>query len=60
MGNRIAANVVMLGALVSLTKVVSLEAMKSAVEARWPRFTELNLKALEKGYELGRQLLGEQ
>jgi 2-oxoglutarate ferredoxin oxidoreductase subunit gamma len=60
LGNRIAANVVMLGAIVSLTKAVSLKAMKSAVEARWPRFTGLNLKALEKGYELGRQLLGEQ
>ena len=51
---------VMLGAIVSLTKVVSMEAMKSAVEARWPRFSELNLKALEKGFEVGRQLLGEQ
>lgn len=53
LGNRIVANVVMLGAITALTRVVSVEAMKKAVEARWPRFTELNLKALEKGVELG-------
>ncbi len=60
LGNRIVANVVMLGAIVSLTKVVSVEAMKNAVEARWPRFSELNLKALEKGIEMGRQALEDQ
>jgi len=53
LGNRIIANVVLLGAITSLTKVVSVEAIKKAVEARWPKFTELNLKALEKGIELG-------
>lgn len=57
LGNRIVANVVMLGSVVSLTRMVSEEAMKKAVEARWPRFSELNLKALKKGMALGRQLL---
>ncbi len=57
LGNRIIANVVMLGAIVALTKVLSVEAMKKAVEARWPRYSELNLKALEKGIEIGSYLL---
>ena len=57
LGNKIVANVVILGSLVSLTKVVSEEAMKRAVETRWPRFTELNLKAFETGLKLGHQLI---
>jgi len=57
LGNRIAANVVMLGAIVALTQVVSVEAMKKAVKARWPRYSDLNLKALERGIELGSHLL---
>ena len=55
LGNRIVANVVMLGALTELTNVVSVEAMKKAVKSRWPKYSELNLKALEKGIELGRE-----
>lgn len=54
LGNRIVANVVMLGAITGLTGIVSVEAMEKAVRARWPRFSELNLKALEKGLELCR------
>jgi len=52
LGNRIVANVVMLGAVTGLTQVVSVEAMEKAVKARWPKYSELNLKALEKGIEL--------
>jgi 2-oxoglutarate ferredoxin oxidoreductase subunit gamma len=58
LGNRIVANVVMLGVVAAVTKIVSVGAMKKAVEARWPRFSELNLKALERGIEMGLQLLG--
>lgn len=57
LGNRIVANVVMLGAIVAVANLVSVEAMKKAVKARWPRYSELNLKALEKGIELGNYLL---
>ncbi len=56
LGNRIVANVVMLGVVTAVTKIVSVGAMKKAVEARWPRFSELNLKAFERGIEMGLQL----
>jgi len=54
LGNRIIANVVMLGFLTAITKVVSVEAMKKTIPASVPeRFIELNIKAFEKGYEHG-------
>lgn len=56
LGNRVVANVVMLGALIALTQAVSAEAMKETVRARWPKFAEINLRALEKGMEKGREL----
>jgi len=57
LGNRIVANVVMLGALTAITQIASVEAMKKAIKATWPRFAELNIKALEKGIETSRELL---
>ncbi|MBL7149176.1 MAG: 2-oxoacid:acceptor oxidoreductase family protein [Candidatus Cloacimonetes bacterium] len=52
LGYRITANVVMMGFFTSITKVVSLEAMKKSVPESVPsRFVELNLKAFDKGYE---------
>jgi len=52
MGNRIVANVVMLGFFTGITKVVSLEAMKKTIPESVPsRFVELNLKAFDRGYE---------
>ncbi|WP_423792435.1 2-oxoacid:acceptor oxidoreductase family protein [Methanocaldococcus indicus] len=60
LGNRIVANVVMLGALVELTGVVSKDSIKKAVaESVKEKFIELNLKALEKGFELGKKAKGE-
>lgn len=51
LGKIIVANIVMLGALTSLTGIVSREAMEKAVRESIPRGTEeLNLKALEEGY----------
>lgn len=51
-GNRIIANVVMLGFFTAVTRLVSKEGMKKAVaDSVPPRFVELNLKAFEKGYE---------
>lgn len=50
----IVANIVMLGALVSITGVVSREAIEKAVLDSVPRGTEeLNMKALRRGFELG-------
>lgn len=57
MGNKIVANMVMLGASVSLTEVVSIEAIKRSIVKRFPRATELNVKALELGMDVGMGLL---
>ncbi len=56
-GKKIVANVVSLGAIVALTNVVSMEAMKKAVLERAPKGTEdMNLKALEEGYKAAIEL----
>jgi 2-oxoglutarate ferredoxin oxidoreductase subunit gamma len=56
LGNKIVANVVMLGALITTTKIISKESLIKAVcEAVPPKFKDLNMKALEKGFELGEQ-----
>lgn len=56
LGQRIVANIVMLGALVAATEVVSKQAMVEAVRTSVPpRTVDLNLKALEKGYEYVRR-----
>ncbi len=50
-GKPITANVVSLGMLVGLTKLVSRDAINKAIIARAPRGTEeLNQKALERGF----------
>ncbi len=57
MGNRIFANVVMVGFFIAMTDVVSLEAMKKALPGSVPeRFLATNIEALEKGYEYGKNL----
>ena len=49
----------MLGALQELTSLVSKENLEKALLERIPKGTEeLNLKALHKGYELGREIGG--
>lgn len=54
LGRKIVANIVMLGFITSVTRVVSYEAMKQALFDSIPGGTEeLNLKAFEKGYEYG-------
>lgn len=58
MGNRIFANVVMVGFFTAMTNVVNLEAMKKALPGSVPdRFLDTNIEALEKGYEYGKKLL---
>lgn len=54
LGNRLFTNLVALGFLTAVTKVVSADAMKKALPGLVPdRFLKINLKAFEKGYEYG-------
>jgi 2-oxoglutarate ferredoxin oxidoreductase subunit gamma len=54
LGNRITANLVMLGFFTAVTKVVSADAMKKALPGLVPgRFLELNIRAFDKGYDYG-------
>jgi 2-oxoglutarate ferredoxin oxidoreductase subunit gamma len=56
-GGRLAANVVGLGVLAGLTKVVSRKSLEEAVRARAPKgTTEMNLKALAAGYQAADQI----
>ena len=56
LGRRIVANMVMLGATVGVTSVVSEKALKAAVRESVPPGTEdLNIRALERGLALARQ-----
>lgn len=58
LGRTIVANIVMLGFLTSVTKVVSYQAMEQALLASIPPGTdELNLSALKAGFEEGQKVL---
>lgn len=55
LGNRIFANVVILGFFTAITKLVSKEGMEKAVADSVPeRFVEANIKAFNKGFEYGK------
>ncbi len=57
-GKAVVANIVALGIIIELSRVVSVEAMESAVLSRVPKGTEeMNLKAFRTGMEVGRGLL---
>ena len=58
LGNKLTANMVMLGYVQSVTGVVSEQALEEAVRERFPRFTEINLEAIRRGMELGRLATG--
>jgi 2-oxoglutarate ferredoxin oxidoreductase subunit gamma len=59
LGNRIFANLVMLGFFAAVSKVVSAEAIKKALPGLVPsRFLDINIKAFEKGYGYGEEVLG--
>jgi len=51
--NPMAANIVMLGALVSITRCSSVESVRKVVAERFPKFAEANTAALEVGIKLG-------
>ncbi len=56
LGNRITANLVMLGFFTAVSKIVSSEAMKKALPGMVPeRFLDLNIKAFDKGYDYGKE-----
>jgi 2-oxoglutarate ferredoxin oxidoreductase subunit gamma len=57
MGNRIFANLVMLGFFTAMSDVVSVEAMRKAIPGSVPdRFLEKNMEAFDKGYEYGMEM----
>jgi 2-oxoglutarate ferredoxin oxidoreductase subunit gamma len=61
LGRKIVANVVMLGALAAISKVVSRDAMLDAILNSVPaRTKDLNERAFNTGYEQGKEALGEQ
>jgi 2-oxoglutarate ferredoxin oxidoreductase subunit gamma len=61
MGNRIFANLVMLGFFTAITRVVTPEAMKKALPGLVPkRFLELNIRAFERGYSYGLEVLSQE
>ncbi len=58
LGRRVVLNIVMVGFLTAVTKLVEADAMRHAVESTVPGGTEeLNLKAFEKGYAYGLELV---
>lgn len=60
LGRKIVLNIVMLGFFVAVTKLMPAEALRKAVESSVPAGTgELNLKAFDRGYEYGLELIGE-
>jgi 2-oxoglutarate ferredoxin oxidoreductase subunit gamma len=61
LGNRIIANLVMLGFFTAVTGIVSPEAMKKALPGLVPdRFLDLNIRAFDKGYDYGVEVLKEE
>ena len=60
LGKEMVANIIALGALATLTQVVSLKSLEAAVLARVPRGTEeLNKKALQLGSKAANDILKE-
>ena len=58
LGKAIVINMVALGALAAISGLVGLDALKKAISARVPPGTEeINLKAVQAGYESARKLI---
>jgi len=53
LGSQIVANMVMLGAVIAVTKLFSLEDLFVLIKKESGRFTDINLRATEEGYKLG-------
>lgn len=60
LGNRIIANLVMMGFFTAVTKITKPEVMKKALPGLVPdRFLDLNKKAFDRGYEYGLEVAKE-
>ena len=60
LGNQLVANIISLGILVQLTDIVSKDAIKNALQKRIPeRIRDLNKRALEHGFQIGKNLVKE-
>jgi len=58
MGAKIVANIVMLGFFTAITGLITKEGARKAISGSVPeRFLELNLKAFDKGYQFGQEIL---
>ena len=58
LGQKIVANVVMIGAFAAITNLLGAEHLKESIRRNVPKaFTKLNLTGFEKGYEYGKSLL---
>jgi 2-oxoglutarate ferredoxin oxidoreductase subunit gamma len=61
LGNRIIANLVMLGFCTAVSNITTPEVMKKALPGLVPgRFLDLNVKAFDKGYDHGIKILEEE
>ena len=59
MGNKIVANIIMLGFFSALTGILSREAMEESIKTSVKKdFIDINLKAFEKGYQYGSGIKG--
>ncbi|MGQ4913311.1 MAG: 2-oxoacid:acceptor oxidoreductase family protein [Candidatus Asgardarchaeia archaeon] len=56
-GNRIVANIIMLGAVIAIIDTVTLEAVKKTIAERFPKYITLNYQAFDLGYKYGKSLI---
>ncbi|MFX1293920.1 MAG: 2-oxoacid:acceptor oxidoreductase family protein [Promethearchaeota archaeon] len=60
LGNRVIANIIMIGAVLGVTQLISQSAIKKAVVDSVPNdLRELNLIALQKGFKIGEEIIKE-
>lgn len=60
LGKKLVVNIVMIGFMTAVTRLIHAEAMRKAVSVSVPKGTEeLNLKAFDKGYEFGIKVMEE-
>ncbi len=53
LGKKVLTNIVMLGALEAIAPPVQIDSLKKALLDRFPKAGELNVRAVDAGYELG-------
>jgi 2-oxoglutarate ferredoxin oxidoreductase subunit gamma len=59
LGRKIVMNIITVGFFAAVTRIISYEATKQAVESSVPKGTEaMNLKAFDTGYQFGAELIG--